>query len=163
MLPYSDSKPIGAADFYFAINAGFRFILNRFGIDQLRQYWKDLGSGYMAPVSAGWKKHGLKGVAEYWRAFFRAEPGAQVDVTCNADSVILEVKECPAIAHLRKHKREIVPCFCQHCYFLGEATAAPAGFTVRVEGGNGTCRQTFYRTKAGVAPQDISMIKEATC
>ena len=26
MLPYSDSKPIGAADFYFAINATFRFI-----------------------------------------------------------------------------------------------------------------------------------------
>lgn len=163
MLPYSDSKPIGAADFYFAINATFRFVLNRFGIDQLRQYWKDLGSGYMTPVSAGWKKHGLAGVAEYWRAFFRAEPHAEVEVVCNAESVVLEVKQCPAIAHLRQHKREIVSCFCQHCYFLGEATAAPAGFTVRVEGGNGTCRQTFFRTKAGMAAQDISKIKEATC
>ena len=163
MLPYSDSKPIGAADFYFAINATFRFVLNRFGIDQLRRYWSEIGSDYMAPVSAAWKKHGLTGVAEYWRAFFRAEPGSQVEVISSADSVTLEVKQCPAIAHLRKDKREIVPCFCQHCYFLGEATAAPAGFTVRVEGGNGSCRQTFFHTNGGIAPQDISKIKEATC
>jgi hypothetical protein len=162
-LPYSDSKPVGAADFYFAINATFRFILKRFGIERLRQYWTDLGSNYMSPVSAGWKRHGLPGVAEYWRAFFRAEPGAEVEVTCKEDAVVLDVRKCPAIAHLRKHKREIVPCFCQHCYFLGEATAAPAGLTVRVEGGNGSCRQTFLKRSAAIPEQDLGAIKEATC
>ena len=162
-LPYSDSKPVGAADFYFAINATFRFILKRFGIERLRQYWKDLGSNYMAPISAGWKQHGLPGVAEYWRAFFRAEPDAEVEVTCMDDSVVLEVRKCPAIAHLRKHQREIIPCFCQHCYFLGEATAAPAGLTVRVEGGNGSCRQTFLKRSAAIPEQDLAKIKEATC
>ena len=141
-LPYSDTKPVGAADFYFAINATFRFILRRFGMERLRRYWTDLGASYMSPVSAGWKKHGLPGVAEYWRAFFRAEPGAEVVVSCNDAAVVLEVRKCPMISHLRQHRREIVPCFCQHCYFLGEATAAPAGLTVRVEGGNGSCRQT---------------------
>jgi hypothetical protein len=163
ILPYSDSKPVGAADFYFAINATFRFILKRFGIERLRQYWTELGANYMAPVSARWKKHGLPGVAEYWRAFFRAEPGAEVEVTCTDVSVILEVRKCPAIAHLRKHGREIVPCFCQHCYFLGEATAAPAGLTVRVEGGNGSCRQTFLKRSVAIPEQDLGAIKEATC
>jgi hypothetical protein len=162
-LPYRDTKPVGAADFYFVINATFRFVLQRFGIEGLRQYWKDLGTSYMAPVSAAWKKHDLNGVAEYWRAFFKAEPGAEVEVALRQDSVMLDVKQCPAIHHLRKNKREIVPCFCQHCYFLGEATAAPAGFTVRVEGGNGSCRQTFYRRNAGIAEQDLAAIKEATC
>lgn len=162
-LPYSDSKPVGAADFYFAINATFRFILKRFGIERLRQYWTALGSNYMAPVSAAWRQHGLPGVAEYWRAFFRAEPGAEVEVTCTADAVVLEVKQCPAIAHLRKHQREIAPCFCQHCYFLGEATASPAGLTVRVEGGNGNCRQTFFKRGAAIPEQDLANIKEATC
>lgn len=162
-LPYSDTKPVGAADFYFAINATFRFILKRFGVEQLRRYWTELGANYMAPVSAAWKQHGLPGVAEYWRAFFKAEPGAEVEVTCLNDAVVLEVKQCPAIAHLRKHGREVVPCFCQHCYFLGEATAAPAGLTIRVEGGNGSCRQTFLKRSEKVLEQDLVKIAEATC
>ncbi|MBI4471264.1 MAG: hypothetical protein HY646_01255 [Acidobacteria bacterium] len=161
-LPYRDTKPVGAADFYFAINATFRFILNRFGRDGLRRYWTDLGGDYMRPVSAAWQQHGLKGVAAYWDAFFKAEPGADAQVTQTDDRVVLDVKTCPAIAHLRRSGREIVPCFCEHCYFLGEATAAPAGFTVRIEGGNGSCRQTFYRKDAAPPPQDLGRIKQAS-
>jgi hypothetical protein len=161
-LPYTDTKPVGAADFYFAINATFRFILGKSGIEGLRRYWSDLGAQYFAPVSAMWKQRGLEGVAAYWRAFFAAEPGAEVNVSVSADAVTLDVKVCPAIKHLRAHGRAIVPCFCQHCYVIGEAIAAPAGFAARVEGGNGSCRQTFLRREAA-APQDLARIKEAAC
>ena len=75
-LPYKDAKPVGAADFYFAINATFRFLLARFGPDGLRKYWGDLGARYFAPVASGWRTGGLAAVADYWRAFFAAEPGA---------------------------------------------------------------------------------------
>jgi len=162
-LPYTDTKRVGAADFYFAINATFRFIFQQFGLEGLRRYWTELGASYMSPVSAAWKQRGLPAVANYWRAFFQAEPGAQVEVTNALEAVVLEVKQCPAIAHLRKNGREIVPCFCQHCYFLGEATAAPAGLTVRIEGGNGSCRQTFLKQNALFPAQNFDAIKEATC
>ncbi|MBI5395225.1 MAG: hypothetical protein HZA91_08025 [Verrucomicrobia bacterium] len=163
LLPYTDTKPVGAADFYFAINATFRFVLNKFGSEGLRRYWTDLGARYFAPVTARWSAGGLPAVAEYWRAFFAAEPGAEVEVRESSDAVTLDVKACPAIKHLRAHGREIVPCFCQHCYFIGEAMAAPAGLTVRVEGGNGSCRQTFLRRNDASAPQDFARIKEASC
>src|SRR5215212_8870670 len=130
-LPYTDSKAVGAADFYFAINATFRFILDKFGLEGLRRYWTDLGRNYFAPVSAEWKRRGMEGVAAYWKAFFAAEPGAEAEVALTDHSVVVEVKICPAIQHLRKHQREIVPCFCQHCYFISEAMAEPAGLTVR--------------------------------
>ena len=162
-LPYTDAKPVGAADFYFAINATFRFILNKLGPDGLRRYWTDLGTRYFAPTSARWSAGSLPGVAEYWRAFFAAEPGAEVEVSELPDAVTLDVKVCPAIQHLRAHGREIVPCFCQHCYFIGEAMAAPAGFTVRVEGGNGSCRQTFRRRDANLAPQELASIHDSKC
>ena len=162
-LPYTDAKSVGAADFYFAINATFRFVLNRLGVEGLRRYWTDLGTHYFAPVSAAWKQRGLPAVAPYWRAFFAAEPGAEVEVHEAADAVTIEVKVCPAFKHLRAHGREIVPCFCQHCYFLNEAIAAPAGLTVRIDGGNGSCRQTFVRRDAAEPPQDLNAIREATC
>ena len=162
-LPYTDTKPVGAADFYLAINATFRFVLGKFGIAGLREYWTELGTKYFVPVTARWSAGGLPAVAEYWRAFFAAEPGAVVEVNETNDDVTLEVKVCPAIKHLREHAREIAPCFCQHCYFISEAMAAPAGLSVRIEGGNGSCRQMFLRKDAAPAPQDFARIKEATC
>ncbi len=162
-LPYIDNKPVGAADFYFAINATFRFILARSGMEGLRRYWTDLGTSYFSPVSVRWRSKGLSGIAEYWRAFFNAEPDSEVEVQQSDTSVTVHVKTCPAIRHLRQGNREIVPCFCQHCYFISEAIAAPAGFTVRIEGGNGSCTQTFERSSSAIAPQDLLQIKEASC
>ncbi len=160
-LPYRDTKPIGAADFYFAINATFRFILDRLGAEGLRRYWREIGAGYYAPVSERWRTNGLSGIAEYWRAFFAAEPGAEVQLIEEQDEVRLEVAVCPAIRHLREHGREIVPCFCQHCYFVSEAIGAPAGFTVRVQGGNGSCVQRFLKRELATAPQQLEQIAEA--
>jgi hypothetical protein len=160
-LPYTDTKPVGAADFYFAINATFRFIQEKFGVEGLRRYWRELGANYYAPVSARWGAGGLAAIADYWRAFFAAEPGADVDVSESGDVVRLQVKRCPMIAHLRAGGREIVPCFCQHCYFVSEAMAAPAGFTVRVRGGNGACTQTFHSQSAAPPPQELAQIEEA--
>ena len=160
-LPYTDAKKVGAGDFYFAINATFRFIDKRFGLDGLRRYWQELGASYYAPVTAAWKRGGLPAVADYWRAFFDAEPGAEVQVDVAPGRVSLNVRVCPAIKHLRAHSRAIAPCFCQHCYYVSEAAAAPAGLTVRVDGGNGVCRQTFLPRHSSLPPQDLSQIKEA--
>jgi hypothetical protein len=162
-LAYVDTKAVGAADFYFAINATFRFVLRRFGLDGLRRYWTELGTQYYAPVAAAWQARGFAGIAAYWLAFFAAEPGADVRVHADDHHAVVEVQVCPAFRHLRAHQREIVPCFCQQCYFVNEAISAPAGFTVRVEGGNGTCRQTFLRREDAAASQDLNAIREATC
>jgi hypothetical protein len=159
-LPYRDVKPKGAADFYFAINATWRFLLGRFGIDGLRRYWTDLGTDYFAPVSRFWKEGGLPAVANYWNAFFAAEPGAEVEIHESTDTVTLDIRTCPAIKHLRTHGREILPCYCQHCYFLSEAIAAPAGLTVRVSGGNGVCQQRFLRRDNGESAQELETIRE---
>jgi len=162
-LPMTDSKSMGAADFYFAINATFRFILDRAGLDGLRRYWTELGTSYFAPVSERWKTGGLKAVADYWLAFYAAEPGAEVDIQSHENSVILKVKTCPAIKHLRENGRPIVPCFCQHCYFISEAMARPVGMTVRIAGGNGACQQSFHWSTETLPPQDLAAIQEATC
>lgn len=161
-LPYTDTKPHGHADFYFATNATFRFIINHLGYEKLKQYWADIGTSYYKPVSDNWKRGGLSAVADYWRAFFTAEPGADVEVTTPGDEVQLEVRTCPIIKHLRDNGREIVPCFCQHCYFVSEAMSAPAGMTVRIAGGNGSCTQRFVLQTGNEPAQRLADIKEAT-
>lgn len=161
-LPYTDTKPVGAAGFYTAINATFRFVESRYGRDGLIEYWRQMGGSYHQPVSQRWKAGGLGAVAAHWRAFFAAEPGANVEVDELKDEVRVRVITCPLIRHLREEKRAIVPCLCQHCYFVSEAIAAPAGMTARVSGGNGSCVQRFL-SRAGHEPeQRLEDIKEAS-
>ena len=160
-LPYVDTKPQGSSDFYFAINATFRFILKRLGTDGWHRYLQELGRGYYEPVNRQWAKGGLPAVATYWRAFFAAEPGSVVDVVELPDRVELRVRECPLIKHLRAGKREIVGEFCQHCYYLGSARAEAAGLTMRLSGGSGSCCHTYAKPEAGLPPQDLKQIKEA--
>ena len=157
-LPYQDTKPVGAADFYFGINATFRFIRQRLGDEGLVRYWRSMGEQYFRPVTELWKKDGLPAVARYWRDFFAAEPGSDVQVHIDDNQITVEVRTCPAIAHLRAAGREIESRFCQHCYFVSEAMAVPAGLTVRVEGGNGTCRQKFFAPNSTTEPQDLRCI-----
>lgn len=160
-LPYRDTKPQGSADFYYAINATFRFLLRHFGRDGWRRYLEEMGRGYFSPVNRQWSQGGLQAVARYWRAFFAAEPGAVVEVVEQPDRVELHVRECPAIKHLRAGGREIVRAYCEHCYHLGVARAEAAGLTMRLDGGNGRCRHTYAHPGAGLAPQDLKQIKEA--
>ncbi len=160
-LPYVDTKPQGSADFYFATNATFRFILQRLGRAGWVSYLEELGRAYFAPVNDRWRAGGLPAVARYWRAFFAAEPGAKVEVAETPDRVEVVVHGCPAIKHLRAGGREIVREYCQHCYFLGNARAEAAGLTMRLAGGNGSCRHTFAVATGSTTPQDINQIKEA--
>lgn len=159
-LPYTDTKPVGSADFYFAINSTFRFILRRLGRDGWIRYLTDMGTNYHAPVNAQWEAGGLAAVAAYWRAFFAAEPGAVVEVTAHPDRVELHVRECPLIKHLRAHGRVPVPEFCQHCYHLGSARAGAAGLTMRLCGGDGACTHTYALPSARLPAQDLKQIKE---
>lgn len=155
-LPYTDTKAVGAADFYFAVNATFRFIERRLGKDGLRRYWRDLGTRFYAPVTERWQAGGLAAVADYWRAFFKAEPSAEVEIDLRADEVVLQVKTCPIIKHLRDNNRSILPDFCEHCHHVSEAMAVPAGLCVRIHGGNGCCTQRF--SLKPLPPQDFSTI-----
>lgn len=160
-LPYTDTKPVGAADFYYGINATFRFMLQRLGAAAWQRYLGELGRGYFAPVNRRWREAGLGAVARYWREYFAAEPGSDVEVVEEADRVEVRIHTCPAIKHLRAGGREIVREYCQHCFYLETARAEAAGLTMRLHGGNGSCRHIFARPEAGLPPQDMRQIKEA--
>ncbi|HNR31768.1 MAG TPA: hypothetical protein PKI11_12845 [Candidatus Hydrogenedentes bacterium] len=134
---------MAAADFYFAINATFRFILQNYGEEALHRYWRALGAEYYAPLADRFRTGGLDEVARYWTAFFAAEPGGDVSVAREKDEVILTVRECPAIRWLRLHNREICPGYCQHCRHVSTAIAENAGMRFTLTGGGGTCEQTF--------------------
>ena len=141
---------MAAPDFYFAINATFRYIHEHWGEEELIRYWKAMGREYYAPLTEQFRDGGPEAVARHWRAFFAEEPGAEATVAREGERVTVDVHTCPAIKHLREQGREIMPLYCQHCTHVSRGFCEPAGYEVQVEGGGGSCRQTFTR-KEGAA------------
>jgi hypothetical protein len=138
---------MAAPDFYFAINATFRWIHENWGEEGLNAYWEAMGRERFAPETKRFAEGGLPAVEEYWRELFAEEPGGDVTVRLAEEAVVIEVKTCPAIKHLREHGREIMPMYCEHCEVVSRAMCEGAGIQVQVTGGAGHCRQTFRKAE----------------
>jgi len=134
---------MAAPDFYFAINATFRYIHEKFGEAALIGYWEAMGDEYFHYLSEHFRTGGLEAVAAYWEQFFEAEPGADVTVQREGNQVQVEVKVCPAIRHLRLHGREIMPLYCDHCKYVTAVIARKAGMSFELHGRGGSCLQCF--------------------
>jgi hypothetical protein len=139
---------VSAGDFYFAINATFRFIHDTWGKDALISYWTSMAREYHAGVATCFQEGGPDEVRRYWADYFAHEPGGDVEVTQAQGVVEIDVRECPAIRWLRDGGREIVPYYCEHCHYVSTAIADQAGMRFRLEGGGGVCHQTFYLGEA---------------
>lgn len=136
---------MSAPDFYFAVNAIFRHIHDRYGKAALVDYWRSLGREYYVARTEAWRRGGPEAVAADWREYFSKEPQADVDVFSEPEAVTLDIRVCPAIKHMRDQGREMVPYFCEHCDHVCGAMAEQAGYRFRRTGGMGTCRQRFVR------------------
>jgi hypothetical protein len=134
---------MSAPDFYFAVNAIFRHIHDRYGKASLVNYWRSLGREYYAQRCQRWLAGGPEAIAADWREYFAAEPQAEVDVSVRHGEVLLEVRVCPAIKHLRDQGREIVPYYCEHCDHICGKMAEQSGYRFERTGGMGSCRQRF--------------------
>jgi len=134
---------MSAPDFYFGVNEMFRHLNDRYGKDVLIDYWQSLGREHYRQRNQRWREGGLPEIAADWRRYFDKEPAAEVEVTCTDDAVKLDIRACPAIGHLRRAGREIVPYFCEHCDHVCGAQAKAAGFRFERTGGMGACQQRF--------------------
>ncbi len=138
---------MSAPDFYFAVNETFRHIHDNFGKAVLVDYWRSLGRDHYRDRNARWRAGGAAAIAEDWQNYFDHEPGADVSVAVtgsDASAVVeLDIRVCPAIAHIRKHDRDLVPYFCEHCDHVCGAQAEAAGYEFQREGGMGSCQQRF--------------------
>ena len=142
---------MAAPDFYYVVNSTARHLHDAYGKEALIAYWRALGEEYYRKRIENWRIGGLRAVAVDWQAYFLEEPGAEVQVTVEAEAVQLDVRVCPAIKHLRDNQREIVPYFCEHCDHVCGAMAKAANFHFSRSGGMGSCVQTFTTANTGQA------------
>ena len=134
---------MAAPDYYFAVNAIFRYFHDKYGHSALVDYWQSLGREYYRKRCERWRTGGVKTIASDWQAYYGKEPQAKVDIMIRGQSIELDIHICPAIKHLKDHGRDIIPYYCEHCDHICGAMAESAGFSYKRTGGMGSCRQIF--------------------
>ena len=138
---------MGAADFFFAVNATFRYILENHGEGALHRYWQEMGAGHYCAVTEAISDRGLVALKEHWEQLFPEEPGSEVELALDGNCLTLTVKTCPAILHLKAHDREVLPVYCDHCTYVSKGMCEAAGVSVEVTGGGGSCVQVFRKAQ----------------
>ena len=122
-----------------------RWIWGRFGEAAWRDWLSEMGRDYFRPVNEAWKSGGLPAVAGYWRDFFHAESGSEVEVREDLDRVVIEMTDCPSRGFLLRNGLEFSGDYCNHCIGWIGPMMRSAGHGVRhAHNHQGQCVWEFF-------------------
>jgi len=134
-------------DFHGALSYGFQFIEDQYGLDGLREFLESLAGTVYRPLVEDLRKRGLPALEDHWRTIFNLE-NADIEMHREDDALVLSVRRCPAIWHMKEHNYRISDHFCEHTRIVNEAICRAAGYASSVEYDQeaGHCVQRFWRT-----------------
>jgi hypothetical protein len=133
-------------DFHGALCYAIKYLDDHYGPQATEDYLVQVGKTYFAPLSEKLKTEGLNVLEAYWRRIFEKEHG-RFTLRYEGETLILDVQECPAIAHLKKNNLLFTDRYCQTTVVTNETICAEAGYQCRCEyvPGEGKCVQTFWK------------------
>lgn len=133
-------------DFHGALSYGIQHVVERYGVEGLTRYLHGLADTVYAPLVRAMRAEGLDAMRRHLEETFSREEGRYV-VREEDGALVFDVKECPAIAHMKARGYAIAPHFCEHTRILNEAICARAGYACSVEYDQkaGQCVQRFWK------------------
>ena len=83
---------------------------------------------------------------KHWRDLFDLE-GGKIKLYYDDPVLVLEVKECPAVTHMKERGVFFTDRFCESTVVLNEAICHSAGYqcSCEYEPGQGKCVQRFWK------------------
>ena len=125
-----------------------KYLDENFGKDATTEYLKQVGKTYFAPLTAQLKKDGLQALENHWQKVFTKE-GGRFNLYYENKTLVLEVEQCPAIAHLNKIRQLFTKRFCESTIVINETICAEAGYrcSCQYQPGKGKCVQKFWKDK----------------
>ena len=131
-------------DFHGSLSFGFKFLEEQYGFEGMEEFLSTLGGSVYKDLSDDLGKRGLVALREHWERIFTLE-GGEFDMKMEGDTLVLHVKKCPAIHHMKESKYAIAPHHCEHTRIVNESICRPAGFeaTVEYDQEKGCCVQRF--------------------
>ncbi len=134
-------------DFHGATNTTIDYIANKYGKEALVEIFHKVGKDVYKSIHEGLKNDDPSELIEHLNYYLTREK-ADYTLTENEDGFVLDVKQCPAVAHIKSLGLEVSPYFNLQYIEISNALcdSTPWQCTTEIIG-EGEYRQTFSRRK----------------
>ena len=128
---------------------GLGFLERNFGPDEMEEYLRRLARNAYAPLIESLRIRGLPALRDHWNNIMSLED-ADFSLRFTDDVLVLEVRRCPAIHHMKERGYRIAERFCESTRIVNDEICRLAGYSCSTEydQANGRCIQRF-RKEAG--------------
>jgi len=136
-------------DFHGALSLGIEYLHERWGDEAVRQYLRQFASAYYAPLTQAIKQRGLEPLRSHIQRIYDLE-GGDVVIRGDQDELIVEVKTCPAVMHMRERGFPVARLFCETIKTVNETICEGTDFAaelVQYDPDTGSSVQRFYRRR----------------
>lgn len=137
-------------DFHGCFSFGLKFLLDNYGEAEMEEYLRRLARNAYAPLIESLRMRGLPALQDHWQRIMSLEE-ADFDLRfTNDDTLVLEVKRCPAISHMRERGYGVCSRFCEATRIVNDEICSQAGCASEVDYDQerASCTQRF-RKEAG--------------
>ena len=133
-------------DFHGCLSFGLKFLAENYGPAEVEAYLRRVARNVYAPLIQRLRNQGLPALAVHCRRIMTLED-ADFRLYADDDVLILEIRDCPAISHVKTHGYEIAPNFCESTRIINDDISRRAGYSASVEYDQalGRCTQRFWR------------------
>ncbi|MBM4045119.1 MAG: hypothetical protein FJ279_08395 [Planctomycetes bacterium] len=133
-------------DFHGAMSYGLTFLQRQYGDREMEDYLRQVGRVVYSPLSRALRERGLVALEEHWRRIFTLE-GGDFDLRYEGEALVLEVRRCPAIHHMRQRGYHVADRYCEHTRLVNDEICRAAGYqaSVQYDQAAGRCIQRFWR------------------
>jgi len=146
-------------DFHGALSCGIQYLEDHYGVEAVRDYLRTFSLSFYAPLRAELTRRGLVALEKHFERIYGVE-GGDVSIRRDDDELVIEVKECPAVAHMRQQGIPVARLFGETTRAVNEALCEGSSYAAELrdyDAETGACTQRFYRLERGgvVAPREV--------
>lgn len=133
-------------DFHGALCYAIKYLDDNFDEQATEEYLTQAAMSYFSPLIEKLKTDGLKALENHFRNIFTKEKG-RFEIGYKDDKLILEILECPAIAHLKKRDLFFTDRYCLTTVVVNRTICKESGYncSCEYEPGQGRCIQKFWK------------------
>lgn len=135
-------------DFHGCFSYALKFLYEEFGFSEMEEYLRRIARNVYAPLIESLRSRGLPALKKHLENVMLLEE-ADFDLQYKGSNLLLTVKKCPALHHMRARGYEVFERFCESTRIVNEEICRQAGYkaTVKYDQLKGTCTQCFQKEK----------------
>lgn len=134
-------------DFHGALSAGIQYLDETFGEEAVREYLRGFTLSFYGPLRERIMAEGLSALRDHFEELYRVE-GGEVEITLNANELLIRVAACPAVTHMRAQGYPVARLWVETTRTVNEALVEGTPFAaelVEYDAWTGRSLQRFFR------------------